>query len=116
MRSSRISSGGSPGRRTGHSSRRGTPSRSHERGPVGFVEVGRVVFGQYPRRSILGLSLFVGQAFLYNAVFFTFALVLTTFYKVNAASVGLYLLAFAWGISPGRSYSAACSTPLADAP
>ena len=68
-----------------------------ERGPVSFVEVGRVVFGQYPRRSILGLSLFVGQAFLYNAVFFTFALVLTTFYKVNAASVGLYLLAFALG-------------------
>ncbi len=38
-----------------------------------------------------------GQAFLYNAVFFTYALVLTTFYKVNAASVGLYLIAFAIG-------------------
>jgi MFS family permease len=68
-----------------------------ERGPVGFIEVGRVVFGQYPRRSILGLALFVGQAFLYNAVFFTYALVLTTFYKVNSASVGLYLIAFAVG-------------------
>ena len=75
----------------------GDTIKVHERGPVSFVEVGRVVFGQYPRRSILGLSLFVGQAFLYNAVFFTFALVLTTFYKVNAASVGLYLLAFALG-------------------
>ena len=63
-----------------------------ERGPIGFLEVGRIVFGQYPRRSILGLALFVGQAFLYNAVFFTYALVLTTFYKVNAASVGFYLV------------------------
>ena len=68
-----------------------------ERGPIGFLEVGRIVFGQYPRRSILGLALFVGQAFLYNAVFFTYALVLTTFYKVNAASVGFYLIAFAIG-------------------
>jgi MFS family permease len=68
-----------------------------ERGPVGFIEVGRIVFGEYPRRSILGLALFTGQAFLYNAVFFTYALVLTTFYKVNAASVGLYLIAFAIG-------------------
>ena len=68
-----------------------------ERDPIGFIEVGRIVFGQYPRRSVLGLALFIGQAFLYNAVFFTYALVLTTFYKVNAASVGLYLIAFAVG-------------------
>ena len=65
-----------------------------EREPIGFVEIARIVFGQFPRRSVLGLSLFVGQAFLYNAVFFTYALVLTTFYKVNPASVGLYLIAF----------------------
>ena len=67
------------------------------RDPVGFVQVGRIVFGTYPRRSILGLSLFVGQAFLYNAVFFTYALVLTTFYKVPSNSIGLYLIAFAIG-------------------
>jgi MFS family permease len=69
----------------------------HQREPVGFVTVGKVVFGQYPRRSILGLSLFVGQAFLYNAVFFTYALVLTTFYHVSSSSIGLYLIAFAVG-------------------
>ena len=55
------------------------------------------MFGQYPRRSVLGLSLFVGQAFLYNAVFFTYALVLTTFYNVSSSSVGYYLIAFAVG-------------------
>jgi MFS family permease len=67
------------------------------RDPIGFLQVGRIVFGTYPRRSILGLSLFVGQAFLYNAVFFTYALVLTTFYKVPSNSIGLYLIAFAVG-------------------
>ena len=68
-----------------------------ERSTIGFLEVGRIVFGRHPRRSALGLSLFVGQAFLYNAVFFTFALVLTTFYKVSSGSVGYYLIAFAVG-------------------
>jgi MFS family permease len=69
----------------------------HEREPIGFITVAKVVFGTYPRRSILGLSLFVGQAFLYNAVFFTYSLVLTTFYKVSSGSVGYYLIAFAIG-------------------
>jgi hypothetical protein len=69
----------------------------HERDPLGFLGVARIVFGQYPKRSVLGLSLFVGQAFLYNAVFFTYALVLTTFYKVPSNTIGLYLIAFAIG-------------------
>ena len=75
----------------------GEPIEVRERPPVGFVEVARVVFGNYPRRSVLGLSLFVGQAFLYNAVFFTYSLVLTTFYHVSSAAVGYYLIAFAVG-------------------
>ena len=75
----------------------GDPIEVRQRPPVGFVEVARVVFGNYPRRSILGLSLFVGQAFLYNAVFFTYSLVLTTFYHVPAGAVGYYLIAFAAG-------------------
>lgn len=69
----------------------------HERATLGFFGVARIVFGQYPKRSVLGLSLFVGQAFLYNAVFFTYALVLTTFYKVPSNTIGLYLIAFAVG-------------------
>lgn len=64
---------------------------------VGLFDVVRTVFARYPRRTILGLSLFVGQAFLYNAVFFTFSLVLGTFYGVAANNVGYYLIAFAVG-------------------
>jgi MFS family permease len=45
----------------------------------------------------VGLALFTGQAFLYNAIFFTYALVLTEIYGVSASSVGLYLLPFAVG-------------------
>ena len=71
--------------------------RIRQRETVGFIEVGRIVFGTYPRRSILGLSLFVGQAFLYNAVFFTYSLVLSTFYNVPSSSIGYYLMAFAAG-------------------
>ena len=51
----------------------------------------------YPKRTFVGLSLFTGQAFLYNAIFFTYALVLTEIYGVEAASVGYYLLPFAVG-------------------
>lgn len=49
----------------------------HQRRSTGFGEIIRVGVRIYPKRSILGLSLFIGQAFLYNAVFFTFSLVLT---------------------------------------
>ena len=51
----------------------------------------------YPKRTFVGLALFTGQAFLYNAIFFTYALVLTEVYGVGAGSVGLYLLPFAVG-------------------
>jgi MFS family permease len=69
----------------------------HERDTLGFWQVAGVVFFRYPRRTVLGLSLFVGQAFLYNAIFFTYALVLTTFYHVSSSTVGYYLIAFAVG-------------------
>ena len=75
----------------------GEPIKVKRDAPVGFLEVARVVFGRHPRRSVLGLSLFIGQAFLYNAVFFTFALVLSTFYRVSSGAVGYYLIAFAVG-------------------
>jgi MFS family permease len=51
----------------------------------------------YPTRSLLGFSLMVGQAFLYNAIFFTYGLVLTTFYHIPASTVGWYLIPFAIG-------------------
>jgi MFS family permease len=48
-----------------------------QRKRTGFGEIVRVGLTKYPKRFVLGLSLFIGQAFLYNAVFFTYALVLT---------------------------------------
>lgn len=69
----------------------------HSRGPVGIAESFRTVFGPYRRRAVLGVSLFVGQAFLYNAVFFTQALVLSTFFDVSSGSVGLYIVPLAIG-------------------
>src|SRR3712207_3630892 len=71
--------------------------RVKQRGPMGIGEIASVVFKLYPKRTFVGLALFTGQAFLYNAIFFTYALVLTEIYNVSASSVGLYLLPFAVG-------------------
>ncbi len=55
-----------------------------QRRSTGFGEIARVGFRTYPKRTVLALSLFIGQAFLYNAVFFTYALVLTKLLGVPA--------------------------------
>ena len=51
----------------------------------------------YPARAVLGLALMGAQAFFYNAIFFSYALVLTSFYQVPAQSIGWYILPFALG-------------------
>jgi MFS family permease len=71
--------------------------RVKQRGPMGIGEIAGVVFKMYPKRTFVGLALFTGQAFLYNAIFFTYALVLTEIYGVSDASVGWYLIPFAIG-------------------
>jgi MFS family permease len=53
------------------------PMRLTQRKSTGFGEIVKVAVTRYPKRFVLGLSLFTGQAFLYNAVFFTYVLVLT---------------------------------------
>jgi len=68
-----------------------------EQKSVGLITIAKTVFGAYPRRTVVGLALFIGQAFLYNAVFFTYALVLSKFYDVKPASVGYYIIPFAIG-------------------
>lgn len=68
-----------------------------QRRSIGFGEIARSIFSLYPRRAILGFSLFVGQAFLYNAITFTYATVLTIYFGVDAAKAGLYLVPFALG-------------------
>jgi MFS family permease len=63
----------------------------------GYVRFVGLVFHQYPKRAVLGASLMITQSFLYNAIFFTYALVLTKFYGVSATKVPLYGLAFCVG-------------------
>jgi MFS family permease len=60
-------------------------------------EVARTLFFAYRQRSLVGLALMIAQAFFYNAIFFTFALVLTDFYGIAANDIGWYLLPFAAG-------------------
>ena len=55
------------------------------------------ILRDYPQRAVLGLVLMAAQAFFYNAIFFSYALVLTRFYAVPTASVGWYILPFALG-------------------
>ena len=69
----------------------------HERASTGFGVIGRTLVRKYPRRTLLGLGLFVGQAFLYNAVYFTQALVLAKFFGVSGMSVGGFLIPLAIG-------------------
>ncbi|HUB15603.1 MAG TPA: MFS transporter [Acetobacteraceae bacterium] len=57
----------------------------------------RALLTAYRRRTVLGTTLMAAQAFCYNAVFFTYALILTRFYHVSAASIGLFMLPFALG-------------------
>jgi MFS family permease len=60
-------------------------------------EVARTLFTTYRQRSLVGLALMIAQAFFYNAIFFTFALVLTAFYGIPADRIGWYILPFAAG-------------------
>jgi MFS family permease len=62
-----------------------------------FREIAAVAFKRYPSRSVLGLALFIGQAFLYNAVVFNLGTLLGTFFGVSSGNVPYYTLVFAIG-------------------
>ena len=66
-------------------------------GPVSFAHLAHTLLVRYRRRTILGLALMLAQAFLYNAIFFSDALILERFHGVAADRVGLYILPFAAG-------------------
>lgn len=65
------------------------------------LEVTRLLVRRYRLRSGVTLALMVSQAFFYNAIFFTYALVLTRFYAVPDARVALYIFPFALGNAAG---------------
>ncbi len=64
---------------------------------TGFIALARALFRQYPGRAILGATLMITQSFLYNAIFFTYSLVLTKVYGVSTGHVPYYFIAFALG-------------------
>jgi MFS family permease len=66
-------------------------------GPVGIRHLLRTLFIRYRRRTILGVSLMLSQAFLYNSIFFSYGLILEKFHHVDKESVGLYIVPFAIG-------------------
>lgn len=66
-------------------------------GSVGLVYTAGVLLKKHMRRTILGLALMIGQTFFYNAIFFTFALILTQYYEVPQDNVGRYMIPFALG-------------------
>ncbi|HEY2297448.1 MAG TPA: MFS transporter [Jatrophihabitans sp.] len=68
-----------------------------QRKSIGFLTIAKSVFTMYPKRTVLGLSLFAGQAFLYNAITFGYATILTTFFKVDSGSTGYYFVVIAIG-------------------
>jgi MFS family permease len=64
---------------------------------VGFLTIARVLLKQYPTRTLVGASMMITQAFLYNAIFFTYALVLTNFFGLKTAQTSIYFFPFAIG-------------------
>jgi MFS family permease len=67
------------------------------RNDIGFFALAWVLFRQMPRRSILCACLMISQSFLYNAIFFTYALVLGTVYHISSGTIPLYFIAFCVG-------------------
>jgi MFS family permease len=69
--------------------------RVHPRKSFGFALIAHAMLQEYRTRSLLALALMTAQAFLFNAVFFSYGLVLATFYQVPDRRTGLYLLLMA---------------------
>ena len=84
---------------------RGTSVAAHERprarlrtrDHTPLLEVAHMLFKTYRQRTLVGLTLMTAQAFFYNAIFFTYALILTDFYQIPADRIGWYILPFAAG-------------------
>jgi len=82
---------------TDHGYNEALPTRIRTRTHTPWQEIWDAIVHEYRRRSVLGFVLMSTQAFFYNAIFFTYALVLMRFYSVPEQNVGGYLLPFALG-------------------
>jgi MFS family permease len=68
-----------------------------QREHIPFTEIAKVAFKLYPKRAVLGLALFIGQAFLYNGVTFNLGTLYSGFYKVSASFVPVFIIIWALG-------------------
>jgi len=68
-----------------------------QRTSIPFREIGKVAFSTYPKRAILGLALFVGQAFIYNGVTFDLGTLYTGFYNISSSMVPMFIIIWALG-------------------
>ena len=68
-----------------------------QRKTVPFTEIAKVAFTRYPKRAVLGLALFIGQAFLYNGVTFNLGTLLSGFYDVASGTVPVFYAL--WAVS-----------------
>lgn len=68
-----------------------------QRKTISFVEIAKVAFTMYPKRAVLGLALFIGQAFLYNAFTFNLGTLLSNYYGVDSGSVPVFYAL--WAVS-----------------
>ncbi|MCV7196575.1 MFS transporter [Mycobacterium angelicum] len=75
----------------------GRPLKIRQRQTISLWEIARVAFTLYPRRAVLGLALFIGQAFLYNGVTFNLGTLLSGFYGVESGKVPLFFIL--WAVS-----------------
>ncbi len=81
----------------------GTLPRAHggivfmRQGVASFSQVLHILLRRYRRRSVVAMAMMIAQAFFYNAIFFTYALVLTRYYGVPDVRVALYIFPFALG-------------------
>jgi MFS family permease len=68
-----------------------------QRRTIPFREIAKVAFTKYPKRAVLGLALFVGQAFLYNGLTFNLGTLMTGFFGVSAGQAPVFLIVYALG-------------------
>ena len=66
-------------------------------GSIPFKRIAHVLFVDYPKRTLVGLTMMITQSFLYNAIFFTYVLVLEHFFNIPVGQTPLYFFPFAIG-------------------
>ncbi|MGD9734602.1 MAG: MFS transporter [Solirubrobacterales bacterium] len=88
-----------------------------QREAIPFREIARTAFKLYPKRAVLGIALFVGQAFIYNGVTFNLGTLFTTFFGISSAVVPVFIIIYALGnflgpVTLGRLFDTVGRKPM----